>query len=359
MSNRNVPPVSFGECFTEHLSTHPEILVEMAKRSRELGPLMKELNALLDKQGSLSPEEEAKVQELRDRIKAASNIDITIGFKSGKPGHKTPRAAEEDNAFAGPGGFLQYVQASGDTFTTGATRMPNTWSRSFIHGSDALLPVLRLAGHILRPGEKIEGLGSVNWRKPMTSNIQVAVMRGPMGRDPKSVMDGSIKTTEGELGFVAQLIGEPLPGVIQADNPYSTVCSCPDCLTVKSSGLHKFTLPTPIVPNWERALQDPALAVATMTELLTEAVDNMDLPGKDTAFFRLMGGISNLPLPNRPEDLFKGSLKIRTKQDTVCEGKSGITIVPFEYAFPHQNSLSRGFVALTDKPEVVSRVMRG
>lgn len=182
--------------------------------------LQREREALLEKPEPRSAEDERRIDELRDKIREASVVDLgSFGSEFKRRNDRAPQATQSVSPFLGANGFLDYEQVSGDTFATGSTRIPNTWSTGFIHGADSLLPVTRLASRILRPDEVIRGLERVTWKKPMTSNLQIAVMRGPMGQDPSSVMSGSLQTTQGQLTFEARLIDEPLRGIKQESNP--------------------------------------------------------------------------------------------------------------------------------------------
>lgn len=337
----------------------PELLREIRTRQAKIEALVGELERIEGKGFNKTAEDVLRARQIEGELDDLSRLDIRMPFpppcdllrEMARGGFQEPGSTCQ--VADGQRDLLLRIQEQGSQFVTAETDMfASSWSPDFLHGSDTLWPLLDLAKHILRDGERIRGVQRVTWRKPMTSNMQLAVMRDSSVRDANSALDGEIKTNEGVLHFAGQLIDSPIRKSAVA-NPYVTdsICSCGQCCRKERNGTHQFSLREPRTNmDWVSALNDPALQAASLVEIVTVAMASVDIPQCRRAVLRLMGGVSDLTLSRNPEDMFgRGkTLDLRIDQGGIKTGRSGMTIVPFTYMFPHQTRASRGFAALTD-----------
>ena len=89
--------------------------------------------------------------------------------------------------------------------------------------------------------------------------------------------------------------------------------------------------------------------VATLAELLTQGLNTtMAITGKGSRGNRVLGGIRDLELPDDMSLVYGGSLRMKLLDENARKGRSGMTLMPFEYKFPHQLNSSKGIVAIEE-----------
>lgn len=335
------------------------LLAEMRERTQLIHNLLSELEGIEQKGFKKTAEDSVRIKAISRELRELTTIDICVPFSCDQ-GDVNVDSSQVETDLASS--LLERIQVQGDSFATAETDMfTSSWSIDFLHGSDTLLPVMALAESILRPDEVIEAVSRVTWRKPMTSNMQLAVMRGSVTSDPNSVIDGVIKTNQGELTFMGQLIDAPMRWN-QAPNPYVSngICSCENCMTIKPDGTHSFSLHRMEMRDIGKPFQDPAMQTASLAELVTIAVAKIDIPSCRRATLRLMGGLTGIHLSEDPENMFaEGNLDVRVDSEKIRKGKSGFTIIPFTYKFTHQPGVSRGFMAVTDSEHMADEQIGG
>jgi|CXWL01.1.fsa_nt_gi hypothetical protein len=237
------------------------------------------------------------------------------------------------------------------------------WSPNFVHGPDTMIFVTKLAEKILKPGESICALERVTWKKPIANNAILTISEiesSPFSVENGCLFDGTLSTNLGrKLHFTSkERQGSTVQKVVANSNPYAkqVFCSCPDCY--KSYGdVHIFDLKPPTADT------QPYL-LSTLCEIVTLALSKIchpDMSKERLDSMRLLGGIKNLELPSSAEAVFPpgGKLHVLIKPVEKKTGKSGMTLMPFEFRFPHQDQNSgSGIMAISYKQDMTEEYLR-
>lgn len=185
------------------------------------------------------------------------------------------------------------------------------WSHQFVHGSETLLPVVKLAEKLLTPTEKIKTLKKITWRKPATNNLRIGLIAGDVsGQDNGNYcFDGKFTTTAGRIlsFFGMEEKDDPIRGA-RDFNPYAqgAICHSPkhiskvdDCYQLE---IHD-TLPEQDLAILESS---PALKIATLVEIITLGLARLRhvIPDVEDSQLSLMGGISGLIIPISMRNFF-------------------------------------------------------
>lgn len=255
--------------------------------------------------------------------------------------------------------LISNVYSDGKSFATCDAKMfvTSVSAGKFVHGPDALMPVVQLLNKLVADGERLESVQRFSWKKPMKNNLKLAVYDRDFngGDNGDYVMEGKFTTSEGRMLTVLGMDNPDSPvKIVGVKNPYAegTICNCPECCRIDDSRNHSFELINPSVPEcFELFANDNSIAVATLVEVLTKALTKMDISeNKAPVVLRMLGGIRNLQLPKDMSDVFGEGrrLDIRIIEDKRKKGHSGMIITPFEFKFPHQESVGTGIYAVTD-----------
>jgi len=261
--------------------------------------------------------------------------------------------------------LLRNVYTDGHSFATCDARMIFTeWGAGdFVHGPDALFPVVQIAEKILQEGERIDAIERFSWRKPLKNDIKLAVYDKEMPDMDKTefVMEGSLRTSEGRVLSVMAMDNPEKPiEQITANNPFAvgTIIKSPSCYSIEDGGIHSFEIFEPkVLGCYEAFNKNKSLSVGTLVEILTLALINVDSSENSGSVLRMLGGISDLPIPKDMRDIFvEGSrLEVRFLPDQKKKGRSGLELVPFEFKFPHQETFARGIYAITGSEDLANK----
>lgn len=240
------------------------------------------------------------------------------------------------------------------------------WSKKFVHGPDTMIPVTLLAEKILKPGEKLARIERISWRKPITNNAKLYLLEGKpeqVMEEGSDLFDGTLITTTGRTLHFAAKEKEDSPVTQNAvSNPLaqSAFCDCEDCYK-RYGDVHIFGL---------KKLENIQISSdgfypffpSTLCEIITLALHSVcekdQSLGKEISL-KLLGGINNLELPETDEQLFPegGELVIFMKPGAAKKGKSGFTIVPFEFKFPHQKGTGSGIMAMSKSDDLTDEYL--
>lgn len=267
----------------------------------------------------------------------------------------------------GPDKFYD-IESDSETFVRAHAPMFLTpWSNQFVHGPDVIIhPVILAEAHLLKPGERICELRTVTWRKPIQHDLDLAVYarafeKRPTGSDPYA-LHGEFGTSDGRILTFMGIEKPDQPISKMADcNPYAKMvfCGCESCHKKNGADVHAFRLKKDVPPDTLEVLREStAFRIATLLEILTYALlvagTKRGYDGEVIAHSGLMSRVTNLPIPEGMEDILGGkkSLQLRNLGKRTVNRESGLSMMPFEYRFPHQSEFSRGIVAVNDGEKI-------
>lgn len=169
------------------------------------------------------------------------------------------------------------------------------------------------------------------------------------------VLEGGFETSDGRKLTVLGMDNPDSQITHRAtNNPYAenTLCSCPACCVIKKDGTYSFLIHEPRTNSYlQHFAASQQLSVATMIEMLTLALSlaGNDEQQSDQQVLRVLGGLQNLPIPQNMASIFDGGsrLQVRLLKRQKRNGRSGMTLIPFQYKFPHQQDFSDGIAAST------------
>ncbi|EKD64192.1 MAG: hypothetical protein ACD_51C00051G0004 [uncultured bacterium] len=266
---------------------------------------------------------------------------------------------------------LKDVETDGRTYCVSTANLVLTpWSREFAHGSDMLIPITKACSSLLAPDERLISLDRISWKKPVTSNLKLTVREGESPFSPDVSVDGRFRTSKGRVLSFGGVQIEDSPICETAPmNTFAegTICECSDCCRKERDGTYRFNLTLPDVPEclveFEKSVP---LSATTLVEILTTALVRADFFNeiqdgrRGRQVLRLMGGVSDMPIPLDMAEVFKEGATLTLKFDRagIKKGQSGMTLVPFQFQFPHQPKFGKGIAAVTCREEIAERCIR-
>ena len=301
-----------------------------------------------------------------------------IGFKI-VLSHEIPEPKEAQESFLND--RLIDVETDGRTIAKAKSSMFfSEWSFDFVHGADAMTYFTELAEQLLQDGEKFKSLKSVRFRRPIMNNLDIVIVDNGVvpasysGREV--VMSGSFETSGGrELSFYGfDDVNSPI-SIRAKRNPYpmffkrrfadgnsvegigamvSLPCLCPE--TDFECRNKKFY----------EAMKDPRAILATLMDLITNLVLDIELEGINASDFelRIASSFENVPLPENIRELFNEygngsavSCTIRQLVDEQKVSRTGVLMVPIEVKFYGNGKeiVSKIVLGLTDESGVVEK----
>lgn len=353
------------------------LIMSCSSAKKTIVPLIEKLSALEAKGFNKTGEDLIEIRSLRSEIQAELKKAMeNPGIPRCKciitgPSQSAPRKETTPR-----GDLVSFDNLNTDhqTFATADTNMFFTeWSPNFIHGSDSMIHIMSLAETLLQEGEKITALDRITWKKPMRHNLQLAVYAQEFANLPdreKYIVEGSFTTSNGRKFTVFGMDNPNSPiKTRMTNNPYAnrTICPCPDCCQTAPDGTQSFKIHEPPVSKcYEAFAKSKPLSAATLIEMLTLALFRTDetINNRErTKILKVLGGLSDLPIPEDMDVIFNGNhpgegnsrLEVRFLKGAEKKGQSGMTLMPFEYKFPHQKTFSRGIAASTDSIDLARK----
>lgn len=126
--------------------------------------------------------------------------------------------------------FIADVDRLDDKTVAAATNLfVGGWSRSFVHGPDAMLSVSQLLGELLDKDEEVSAIEDLQFRGLMTSNVRLVAtadedsdsFRKACDSGGKPVLIAKISTDKGRrISLRGDLIGKPIQ-LVANQNPYA------------------------------------------------------------------------------------------------------------------------------------------
>lgn len=337
---------------------------------KQIEPLVHELEALEAKGINKTADDRLRIQAIRSDISIfirrtlVETIIVDLGLDGTHFGQLRVEDIDREKMVK-----LQNVHTDGRNFATADASMFTTpWSREFVHGADSALHIGDLASKILSPAERLTGIDRITWRKPVTTNLQLAVYARAfdktMDMSPYSV-DGELHTSEGRrLTFLGMAIPDTEIDLHMSEsNPFAqlAICPCPNCKTQRGE-LATYRVHD-LHPSMKAVLdKDESLKMSTLLEMLTMGVAHSQMasdPRDKRNLLKLLAGVNGLVLPQTWDELRDGKLYVELHHDAAKIGRSGMTLIPFEYRFPHMRKTESGLVAATESITCAEKVLDG